>query len=76
MNTAAVLVAGLERRRHGRRRVHDERRRNRERDDRTLSPHAFVASGLSDTLTLGTAGALLVGMLGLPVGEMRERRRE
>jgi len=37
---------------------------------------ASGGSDLGDTLTLGAAGALLVGMLGLPVAEIRERRGE
>ncbi|MFC4451654.1 halocyanin domain-containing protein [Halorussus aquaticus] len=33
-------------------------------------------SGLADTLTLGFGGALVVGLLGLPLAEIRNRRRE
>ncbi|WP_435181632.1 halocyanin domain-containing protein [Halorussus sp. AFM4] len=33
-------------------------------------------SDLEDTLTVGLGGALVVGLLGLPVAEMRKRRKE
>ncbi|NHN61491.1 MULTISPECIES: halocyanin domain-containing protein [Halorussus] len=33
-------------------------------------------SDLEDTLTVGLGGALVVGLLGLPVAEMRKRRRD
>ncbi|NEU58176.1 halocyanin domain-containing protein [Halorussus sp. MSC15.2] len=40
------------------------------------APSGSGGSGLSDTLTLGFGGALVVGLLGLPLAEIRSRRRE